>query len=345
MKTTKLFALVLSLFLLAIPLTSCTLGADGDLAARLDSMEALISQQNATIEGLNAKLADQSSTISGLNAKLGEQSSTIAGQNTIINGLNTQIFEQNTDIGDLNSKLSEQTTIIAGQNATIDGLNTQLTEQNATVEDLNATLTEQSMTIDALNTQLATQSSTIESLSTQLYTQDVVISNLESQVSELQEVQSNSETILLTNQNYNTYLSFNVTFDELQRIDNPDALLYSDRAVYVCRMTITTHASRPNMIFKYASIRYDFDASNMLTIASTVWTSTGSKWCNQKVELASDGFSQATFYIECTAAITDDDGKVMLDGNGNFYTRVPPLPNTTFNIPVFLAVGSVTIKY
>jgi uncharacterized coiled-coil protein SlyX len=99
MKTTKLFALVLALFLLALPLTSCNLGADENLTARLDSMEALISQQNATIEGLNAKL--------------GEQSSTIAGQNTIINGLNTQLFEQNTTIGTLNNQISMQNETIS----------------------------------------------------------------------------------------------------------------------------------------------------------------------------------------------------------------------------------------
>jgi hypothetical protein len=164
-------------------------------------------------------------------------------------------------------------------------------------------------------------------------------------VSDLQATESETETILMTNQNYNKYLSFNVTFDELQRIDNPDSFLYSDRAVYVCKMTITTYASRPNMTFSYSSIRYDFDATNMLTIGNTVWTSTGSKWCNQKVELAPDGFSQATFYIQCTALIKDSDGNIMLDGDGEYRTWLPPLPNTTLDIPVYLAVGSVTIKY
>lgn len=324
MKTTKLFALVLALFLLALPLTSCNLGADGDLAARLDSMEALISQQNATIEGLNAKLADQSSTISGLNAKLGEQSSTIAGlnaklgeqsstiagQNTIINGLNTQIFEQNTAIGDLNSKLAEQNTIIAGQNATIDGLNTQLTEQNATVEDLNG----------------------------QISTQRGAISDLESQVSDLEKSKPQTKTVFLDEENYLSYLSFNVTFGEMQRIEEFDDTLGST-VRYICKMTVTTRAAMPGMTFKLAYITYNFDASNMLTIADKVWQSVGTKWCDQTVDIAADGYSEATFYIWCSPVYSFTSG-----GQKHYYNSIPPLPNTFSNIPVDFVIGLITIK-
>lgn len=310
MKTTKFFALVLALFLLALPLTSCTLGADGDLAARLDSMEALISQQNATIEGLNAKLTEQSSTIAGLNAKLGEQSSTIAGQNTIINGLNTQIFEQNTAIGDLNSKLAEQNAIIAGQNATIDGLNTQLTEQNATVEDLNG----------------------------QISTQRGAISDLESQVSDLEKSKPQTKTVFLDEENYLSYLSFNVTFGEMQRIEEFDETIGST-VRYVCKMTVTTRAAMPGMTFKLAYITYNFDASNMLTIADKVWQSVGTKWCDQTVDIAADGYSEATFYIWCSPVYSFTSG-----GQKHYYNSIPPLPNTFSNIPVDFVIGLITIK-
>jgi hypothetical protein len=43
--------------------------------------------------------------------------------------------------------------------------------------------------------------------------------------------------------------------------------------------------------------------------------------------------------------IKDSDGNIMLDGDGEYRTWLPPLPNTTLDIPVYLAVGSVTIKY
>jgi uncharacterized coiled-coil protein SlyX len=296
MKTTKLFALVLALFLLALPLTSCNLGADENLTARLDSMEALISQQNATIEGLNAKL--------------GEQSSTIAGQNTIINGLNTQIFEQNTAIGDLNSKLAEQNAIIAGQNATIDGLNTQLTEQNATVEDLNG----------------------------QISTQRGAISDLESQVSDLEKSKPQTKTVFLDEENYLSYLSFNVTFGEMQRIEEFDDTLGST-VRYICKMTVTTRAAMPGMTFKLAYITYNFDASNMLTIADKVWQSVGTKWCDQTVDIAADGYSEATFYIWCSPVYSYTSG-----GQKHYYNSIPPLPNTFSNIPVDFVIGLITIK-
>ena len=345
MKTTKLFALVLSLFLLAIPLTSCTLGADGDLAARLDSMEALISQQNATIEGLNAKLTEQSSTIAGLNAKLGEQSSTIAGQNTIINGLNTQIFEQNTAIGDLNSKLAEQNTIIAGQNSTINDLNNTVSEQGATIESLNTQISNQNATIDGqnatiedLNNTVSEQDSTINDLNTKLSAQDSVISDLESQVSNLEESKPQTKTVILSNDNYLSYLSFNVTFGELQRIEEIDETLGSI-VRYVCKMTVTTRAARPGLSFKISKITYSFDASNMLTISDTVWKSVGTKWCDQKVDISADGYSEATFYIWCSPVHS-----FTVDEEYHFYQTVPPLPNTFSIIPIEYILGIVTIK-
>lgn len=345
MKTTKLFALVLALFLLALPLTSCTLGADGDLAARLDSMEALISQQKATIEGLNAKLTEQSSTIAGLNAKLGEQSSTIAGQNTIINGLNTQIFEQNTAIGDLNSKLAEQNAIIAGQNSTIEGLNNTVTEQGSTIEGLNTQISNQNATIDGqnatiedLNNTVSEQDSTIEDLNTKLSSQDSVISNLESQVSNLEESKPQTKTVILDEDNYLSYLSFNVTFGEMQRIEEFDETIGST-VRYVCKMTVTTRAAMPGMTFKLAYITYNFDASNMLTIADKVWQSVGTKWCDQTVDIAADGYSEATFYIWCSPVYSFTSG-----GQKHYYNSIPPLPNTFSNIPVDFVIGLITIK-
>lgn len=270
MKTTKLFALVLALFLLALPLTSCTLGADEGLSARLDSMEALLAEQNATIEGLNAKLT--------------EQSSTIAGQNTIINGLNTQLFEQNTTIGNLNSKLTEQNTIIAGQNTTIEGLNAQLTEQNNTITNLNTELSEQNATINDLNTQIAVQ--------------DSKISNLKSKVDNLPQ-SPNNKYILLTKDNYKDYIAFNITYSDFRVQETPDHVF--GQYCFMCNMTITTYAKQPNISFENVSINYsiliDIPDGEDVSLNDWWFTVSNQDRYDQSTDLSFEGYSQSTFHF------------------------------------------------
>ena len=312
MKTTKLFALVLSLFLLALPLTSCTLGADGDLVARLDSMEALISQQNATIEGLNAKLTEQSSTIAGLNAKLGEQSSTIAGQNTIINGLNAQLFEQNTVIGNFNSKFAEQNSFITGQNSIIDSINAKIAEQNALITDLNSKLSEQSSMIGGLNAKLAEQSSTVESLNTIINEQNTAINGLDAQIAEQNESISDldfqlndlikketKKRILLTKDNYKDYIAFNITFSDSRYQETPGDPM-GDHC-YMCNMTITTYAKAPGISFEGVSINYAIAWDKPLGGADGTkdyWITQANQInYDQKTDLSFEGYSQSTFHF------------------------------------------------
>jgi hypothetical protein len=77
----------------------------------------------------------------------------------------------------------------------------------------------------------------------------------------------------------------------------------------------------------------------MLTIADKTWQSVGTKWCDQKVDIAADGYSEATFYLWCSPVNVSE-----LDGEMFIYKSIPPLPNTISNIPVDFVLGLITIK-
>lgn len=182
--------------------------------------------------------------------------------------------------------------------AQIATLEAQIEKLENTMNEQKEEFSKQKGTTNALIGTLAdrvnAQQDRIDQLEAKTVAQEKTITNLENESASLedkinkQEVKTSKKTLHLYN--YNQYLSFNITYSELQHLSNYTAVGGSSKSYYSCKMTITTHASQPGISFEKVSIQYDlFDVG------------LGHVWFNMvtppTASLSYDGFSEVSLYL------------------------------------------------
>lgn len=168
----------------------------------------------------------------------------------------------------------------------------------------------------------------IASLETQLQELENTV-NEQAKTIEEEEEEEETTTQVLNLSNYQEYIAVNITYDELQLLDRVNTLPDpSDR--YVCRMTITTSARRPNISFENAYIKY-----NIQEVESSLhsWYPTGTG--DQKAMIGADGSSSISIYLYTYPAHSHLDTELF---------QIVTFPSSDSNVPVIAATGTVIIN-